>query len=435
MSLANYQAQSSNNVMSDRSSPAGFNPVALKKQIEVPDVGIALFDDPQAPAAGWCSIGGNDSFRFSGLSDLRNNVVWVTNLDFGAYSTFAKSLTNVRRSDYFRAPVSQMAADLGFQCSGAHAQEAAKKLSDVASRVINMAARCYKVDNMAAVLRSNTLYEDLRSVLPRSPPVQELMAHAVESAYQSSSSPSSNPPFASNSVYLLLRRNRLHHAMDVMNTPIPDEGWLPESGRPLDFWLDESRACIVKATVELSASDPEMASLIAFGSSPGAAKKGVIRSFISQPELRWLVKHARVHVAGGYVCSARPVPKDMALPASLTADPLFALSYSAGVLAEMHWNAYASQPWSRTGGPNGSAAKLTNTWGVWFRAMDRAICFEMAHKAHKAGFYVSSYGNGSIRVRVERPRLQEAEQLANAIGICMPSFEAVLRENGAFMYG
>lgn len=430
MSLANCQVQSSNDPGVNRSQQAQ---ESSSSQADVPDVGIALFDDPQAPATGWCSVAGQDSYRFSGLSDLRNNVVWVTNLDYGAYSAFAKSLTNVRRSDYFRGTIAQMAADLGFQASGAHARDASKKLSAVASRVIGMAARCYRVDNMAAVLRSNTLYEDLRAVLPRAPAVPLKIAHAVESAYQSSSLASGATAFIPDSVFLLLRRNRLHHALDVMNTPIPDEGWEYEVGRPLSFWLDETRACIVEATVELSAADPDIASLVAFGSSPGASKKGVIRSFISQPELRWLVKHAKVHITGGHVCSSRPVPKDVALPPALTADPLFALSYSAGLLAEMHWNAYASQSWSKNGGANGAAGKLTNTWGVWFRAMDRAISFEMALAAHKAGFMVSSYGNGSIRMRVVRTRLREAEHFANDIGICMPSFEAILRENSAFI--
>ena len=422
MSLANYQTPSN----SERAAP----PTGANNLCVIPEVGVALFDDPQAPTSGWCSIDGHDAFRFSGVADLRNTVLWVTNLDYASYSTFAKNSSNVRRMDFFRNSLAQISSDLGFMSTGAYAQDAAKKLSAVSMRVVAMAARCYGIDNMTTVLRTNNFYEDLRGVLPRSPAVAPGMAHALESSYQSFSASSSPMGFVPDSLFLLLRRNRLHHAIEVMDTPIPDEGWEYRTGESLKFWLDEKRTCIVEATVELSATDPDIASLVAFGSTPGTVKKSVIRSFISQPELHWLVKHAKVQITGGHVCSPRPVPKEVRLPAALTADPLFALSYSAGLLAEMHWNAYACQPWSKNGGPNGGAGKSTNTWGVWFRAMDRAISFEMALEAQKAGFTVSSYGNGSMRIRVGRWQLQEAEKFAGDMGICHPSFETVLREHG-----
>lgn len=396
---------------------------------EIPDVGVALFDDPQAPAGGWSCIANETPSRFSSFADLRNNAIWVSNLDYTAYQAFGRPYSNLRRADFFRHSLLNIAADLGFNIGGAHAREGAAKLAGIASRVITLGAHCYGVGSMSAVLRTNNFYEDLRQVLPRAPNVAPEMVQPIESAYQSSSSPSGGG-FEPDSIFLTMRRNRFHHAQQVMDTLVPDEGWQLRSSSSetsMNFWLDERVACLVEATVELSSVAPDVADVIAFGAVPGAGRKGMIRSYMTQPELRWLCQHAKVHITRGYLCGSRPVPEAARLPGALIADPLFGLSYSAGLLAEMHWSAYACQPWSRAGA-NGQSGKSTSSWAAWFRANDRAISFHMALECRKAGFSVMNYGNGAVRVRVRRDRIYEAAELAQRIGAAHPSMASVIRE-------
>ena len=62
--------------------------------------------------------------------------------------------------------------------------------------------------------------------------------------------------------------------------------------------------------------------------------------------------------------------------------------------------------------------------------MDRALCFKVALRLHKAGFLVKGYGNGSVGISVQRSRLPELLDVAMEIGFAHPSFREVFERNG-----
>jgi hypothetical protein len=147
---------------------------------------------------------------------------------------------------------------------------------------------------------------------------------------------------------------------------------------------------------------------------------------VSQPELLWLSRHARVHVNSALICRAsRALPDAARLPAALLQDPTFSLSISAGLVAESHVHALSSLTYNRV-----AKHQVATAWSVWLRALDRALCFDLAQKAFKAGFTPLNYGSGAVRVRVARPRLPELLDFALENGIAYPAFHPILQEHG-----
>jgi hypothetical protein len=180
----------------------------------------------------------------------------------------------------------------------------------------------------------------------------------------------------------------------------------------------------VEAAVELGTIDPELAVLVAFGSS--TAKRNGLRKWISQPEHAWLSRHARVQVTSVMRCrSAVPLPESVRLPQLLTADPLMSLSISAGLLAESHWAALTQGVYNRA-----LRQEDVHAWAVWLRAADRAFTFALALKAQQAGFKVKGYGNGSVMLQLQKPRLREALAFAEDSGCSHPCFDPIFQEHG-----
>lgn len=393
----------------------------------MPDFGVAIFDNSKLGTTGWCCIPGEQPSRFSSIAELKNSAFWLTSLDFDEFTAKGRQHHHLRRSDFLRTSLKQIGEDLGFQLDGEYAQETSHVLADIVSRTMQIAIKAYRWKDPLMALRESLLSEDIRRALPAAPDTKDHMLSALESAYQSYSSPAMSSPFESNSVFVQLRRNRVHHARDVMSTLVPDEGWRFDpgaSGRSLESWLDSDHPCLVEATVELSGADPDIAALIAFGAAP-TKSRGLLRKWISQPELRWMSQYAHIQISSGYTATAsRPLPPEAQLPEAMLADPLFSLSYSTGLVAESHWNAYASQPWKRGRG------KDTSSWAVWLRAVDRAISFKMALHAYRAGFHVGGYGNGVVLVRVSRDRLPELEAFADQVGASYPSFCELRAQHG-----
>jgi hypothetical protein len=113
------------------------------------------------------------------------------------------------------------------------------------------------------------------------------------------------------------------------------------------------------------------------------------------------------------------------LPRFLTDDPLMSLSLSAGLLAESHWAAITQPVYNRQ-----QRGEDISAWSVWLRAVDRSLTFNLALKAQQAGFRVQGYGNGSCQIRLQKMRLREALDFAEANGCSHPCFDPIFQEHG-----
>lgn len=395
----------------------------------MPKVGVALFDSATEMSSGWACLADEHPFRFGSVHELTNAAIWVTNLTWEEYRLNASKLSHLRRVDFLRSSLPQIAADMGRRITGEYAKETAPILANVIQQAVQIAVSVYQWEEPINEIREDTLADDIKRTIAQAPKPKSHLRSSLASAHQSYSSPSWPPSYEPDSFFVTLRFNRLTYSRDLLANPMPDEGWsyIP-SDRPdeltIDKLLDPERPCLVEATVELGRIEPGLAALIAFGATPN--KRSGIRKWISQPELAWLSRHTRVNVSAAFVCRTnRPLSESAQFPTMLSSDPLFALSISAGLIAECHWTALASPSYNKL-------AKTTDfsAWATWLRAADRSMCFALASKAHAAGFLVNGYGNGSVVIRATRDRLAECLSFAENNEIAHPAFFPLFVEHG-----
>ncbi len=392
--------------------------------------GVVLFDNNKEMMAGWACAHNGTPFRVSNPAQLPNDVIWVCNGDFDAFKLRSTRLHHLRRADYFRTPIGQIAADLGLRSEGEYAMETSSKLAEIVHRAFTLAVTLYGRNNLPLAPREETLAEDIRKVMPALKGLSEsdYLRVPLGEAYQSYSSPnwSDRRDAQGDLVTVMLRANRTEYVKRLLSLPLPDEAWHyiqePPADIGLDVWLDPAHPSLVEVQVMVF---DEIGELLAFGAQLG--KRSGIRRWVSQPELRMLVEHAEVNIRSGFLSlAARGLAPSYQLPALVTEDRMLELSYSAGLVAESHWHALTNPPWSR-------ARREVETFpvNVWQRAYDRASCFAKALAAHEAGFIVKGYGNGVVNIRVHRTQLRELLMFAAREGFAYPSFPSVFREHDA----
>lgn len=397
----------------------------------VPRLGVAIFDEMRK--SGWAALADGEPFRFRAPSDLPTDCIWVCQIDATQFRDEFRGMAHLRPSDYL-SKLSYIASDLGYRIDGSGkfgelAREAVGVLAPTIHRSVVIAAQAYGWSNPAHWLKSNTLIEDVQKYLTELvpvPPIKPYMRAPLAAAYQTYSSVGLVTGFhGQGAVKMTLRFNRLQYAQRIMATTLPGGGFsLEEAQVSLDRALDPERPCLARVTVEFSQQDEELAALCAYGSMP---KRSVLRTWMCQEELAWISKFATVQVTGLCACEGtQPIPRSLQLPPALTADPVFELSIPVGLVAEAHWRALARDHYKATV----EGKREYPPMGVWLRAADRAMCFQLALAAHRAGFRVSGYGNGSVSVDCDPQRLPALLDFAMENEVAHPVFKPVFREFG-----
>jgi hypothetical protein len=390
-----------------------------------PDFGVAHFDLQDVTSGGVCYSTRGGFRRFQSGGDLMN-LIWVTNLD-----VVPKQLPSLRSSKFLQTKLTTLAEDLGVELTGFKQVNGIDKggMVDVA-RVLNhtrdlvVAAYPWKApDREWARPRLSECIAELLPSVERPVPQIEV---ALRGAYQSWSSPQMQQKmmYDRGSRMIYFRRNRLQHALDIMRTPLPANGWSIASNS-LDSLVDSGQPTLVEVLIEWRHADAEMVSLIAFGAD---ASNTLIRRWVSQVELTWLLQYARITVVSAYAANAAaPLPPQLQLPSVIAGDPVYQLSIPHGLVAEAHWAGLARPVYNR----QKRLSEITAT-SVWYRAMDRAISFQMALAAKELGANVTGYGSGGVQVRLENLSVQQLLEVSDAVGASHPCLasEIVGRERG-----
>jgi len=387
-------------------------------------VGVALFDNPASPSSGWLcapAIHGATAERFSTLGDLRQDVIWVLNLDdmtFNAHNMLHSR--HVRRGRFLRVTLKQIAAEFALDQVGA--DRACAVLAGIVWRCLQMATTCgfasgeHPVgESLSHTLRDLVLQRQDASQAP-----QELMT-ALRAAHQSDSSVA---PAPRGSQVAILRRNRMQHASEVLScaTPVGQWRFLTEKDMPstaaqrLDWAARSAQPILVRAAV--SRINPEYLQLVAFGNSMGGGQ-GVTRQWLSQPELIWLREFADIRINAAFVADrAGPPPINFQAMTALTAN--FGLPESAAHLCPsvglfLENLLYSLMLDVRMKGRIQASFLLPHA--VWLRAVDRALCFCAATRVAKAGMIVLGYGNGAVRVAVQEGGTADLLRAAGSAGL------------------
>lgn len=399
----------------------------------IEDCGLVLFDEPSDHAlGGWAAVAGEEPRRVDNVSALRNDITWVSNIDFNNYMKGGHAVQhNLRRADFFRAGIKQLAADVGIDIAGGGAYEAVQKLSTVTSRVYRLAVSHYKMSD--ADMFSQSFPEDIHKKLtiPDSTQNPNNLLDFM-GAYQSDSTVTNGSrAFGEGMAMLSLRRNRFRYFGSLLELPLPDEAWehltdrmLPaDHGNRLDWILDQSANKPILAECVLEPDcDADLAALAAFGTSPG--RKTILRRWVAHPELVWLTKFFKITVRSAWVSRGYvDIKEKQKLPASFTRDDFMALSYSAGILVENHFQAMSMTCFNKA-----QSLKTVSPGAVWMKAYDRATMFTHALDMHRKGFMVTGYGMGGVRTSVSRNggELQRLAEYAGENGFVYPPMEVIL---------
>lgn len=403
--------------------------------VPVPDVGVMLYDNPKECMSGHASVNGSPATHVRQPSDLANNVIWVTNADYGQFISLGhRNVHNLRGNTFLRTAVHQISADLGLDLQGSNAVDSVPMLSEIVGRVIRLTAQCYQW-RPGEIANADSLQLNLKSRFPRDtfPSSNPALERALKAAYQTDSA-ISRADFVPNSVFMTLRMNRLAHAKKILTCPIPDDAWeyipdakLPTSQRErVEYCMRHDRPVLAEVVMDMTRADSEYAALAAFGQK--VASRMVLREWVSHPELLWLARFAPLEIKSIFRSAKyHDMPQRFQLPQPLTEDPLLELSYSAGLLAENHWISLASDEYNSI-----TKKRPLTARAVWLRATDRALCFSLAKRALDAGFTVTGYSTGAVRVRMLRSELFKGLEFAIANNIVSPNFNQIIQEEDAY---
>lgn len=417
------------------SAPAAgiHKPVALKKPTieEIAagiKVGLILHDNPKALAEGWAFPSNGEPFRVRGIFELPNDAIWISSGDFQDFRKLGGAqYHHLRRTGYLGMKLSEIAKDLGVRIDGSFAQDGGRLLAPYVEDVVRKCVEFYKLEDPMRQLQEDTLVATIAKVLPPPMPHKELFLSKLSSAYQSWSS--LHVPYMDDTATVRMRFARIEYANWLLSNPVPDNGWThvySDSGFNHEAVMNGTfPPTLIEAVLELDSVNAETAELIAYGVG-GSAKTRSKRSWMTDVEYRWISKFARVHVRS-YLMSNEMLPLSDAysLPADMTSEKFYSQTVSMGIISYIHWQALVSAKYTRL--TNRSEYDLH---GTWLRAYDRAKCFEAAYLMQQHGFSVVGYGNGSVVVRAQRDRLEDLCQLSLSLGMCYPTWNALLQEFG-----
>ncbi|MFL9611094.1 hypothetical protein ACKF11_13485 [Methylobacillus sp. Pita2] len=373
--------------------------------------GTVLFDEMR-PEGGWASIDGEEAFRIKGICDLRSDVLWWTSLDVqNFYRAGMSRMAHMRNSDYLRTSMSMLMDELGITSRFIPVNDAVVVLSEIFSRVMNLSEMHYGLLES----RCQKLSDDLRVLLlPQDNPLSNEMDLACSQSYQAFVKCTKNPSRV-RSRGLLFKRNRYHHAMDVLSTPIPglqfsyiERKSLPPKNERMKWVLDLKQPVLVEGAIASVAQ--EYANVISFGS--GANHR---RRWISHPELLALSKFASIDIDSVFLFNEYK-PLVTKIPAPEVEPGFGQLSISIGLLAENFWVGLATPQAFKFDMSN----KLHAPRVSWLRASDRCFTMLRAMEVHKQGIQINSYGVGSVTIDVPFGNLTDVIEIAGGAGLYPP---------------
>lgn len=393
--------------------------------------GLVLFDHPNDLSAGTAFLPNSSAQRIRSLNDLRNDALWISNV-----SMFHDQVKNhpVIRGDYFfKISINEMAQDIGVQSSfdGQMQPEDAQRLATITTRALTIAARAYgwsAASQGVGVMQEVYLSADIRKQLPRAPIPDARWRDSLRVAFTQSYQERSVPSwvlynYESNSVFVTLRFNYVNYFKQLLDQPVPlgkqwskmEESAIRLLDDPVAYCVNLAKPCFVRATVEWDNASNDIAALAAYGQA--GKHKNPMRLWISQPELKWLSRFATITISDIWSdeSGVGMLPMGSRLPALFASHPNSLLSYSAHLVAYNHYQAVTSDTWNRR-----ERCSEVDLWAVWIKALDRAFMFSVAIKAQEKGFHVVRYGDGALRVRVNRELADELIEFKAEQGFMYP---------------
>lgn len=206
--------------------------------------------------------------------------------------------------------------------------------------------------------------------------------------------------------WVMLRKPRLAHAMELLQTPVPYPPFefmgrreLRSKTKDKVSWVNENtQPCIAEVSVQRI--DGDIAPIYGFGNAIEQDKR-TPRSWVAHPEFLLLSRFAEmdvksIYIGGKYDVLAPKLPDPVK---DFLASKHVEYSWSAGVLAETIWRAAGlGEDKSKISGGDDEERAQTSWQGGWLKSADKSLLFLDAMKLTELGYSVVSYGIGWVRV-------------------------------------
>lgn len=376
------------------------------------NTGYIQFDDPEVHGSAWACREGGQPFRLRDLSDIGNDTVWMTNMNY--VQSYTAGLINhayLRRSSFLRLPLHSIMEELGIK--EAPPQEQVRVISSIFGRVVRLSAHYLAYPKVPL----GELRQMVREMLmPPDPRMPSSMMEAIRNAYQDFSF-CERVSSQSSGRRVTFWFPRVDYARSMLSLRVPSSpkievvksSALPQSGdsRALIEWVIHlANPALMRVRIH-GVLDERIAPLINYGGGVRAFRerfKGrMVRS--DSPNRQWMTSYEVLSLAPFVNMSIKEAwvfPEtqrfiDLPLIAEFfqSITPAHRMSYSTGIFSENLWVG-ATTPLERIPKANESV----NLVGPFIRAHDRALCFKAARTLHDLGFAVSGYGTGRVWAEV-----------------------------------
>ncbi|WP_425263652.1 hypothetical protein [Vibrio owensii] len=385
-------------------------------------IGVCLFDEPSLASSGWASIGGKQAFRISSTSELRSDVLWVSNVSYKYYRKLNLIQTpNIVDEQFFRTKLSTLIQEIS---ANDDPSVLASKSAEVLQRTADLGLDLLSVDALNSSYRYFTGLQDaMLTPEMREQPfgINSLdITDAIKQSTQENQAMSSQQtPRGSRAVPFVFPRGS--YAKWLLSQKYPaNNNWRPINARDGEsvfgfeggtkirgtagvidklYNLAENKAAMFRVAV--LSTDPQYSGFAKFS----AGKNGMIRRWATLPEIIEMSHYSKLAISGGYYTEL----SDLKLPDSIDLES-DEFSFSRGLFYENLWVALSSAPYSKHG-------SNVSSIGAYMRAYDRIACGRAAASFTRYGFTVGSYGVGRLLVFMRTGEERTAREISLNLGL------------------
>lgn len=385
-------------------------------------VGICWFDDPSDAGDAWISINGSASEKISGIEKLSSNILWVTNLHWGAYKKLEMlKSTHIFHTQFFRTSLQLLLEDVG---NPDNIPSFIENASIILTRVVLMGEELLNLKLNTNPYRYTTLISD--KYLPRKcrlkpmgdsqPKLMDVFKQATqENQAKFGESPKGSTckkfyyPRVEYANWILSQDYPVSNSWEKIDKKYTNKMFGVEdnaligatkTNREKLLRLGQKKAAILK----ISVLSQEAGHTRFSGFSQGVNRYN--RGWATLPEVLEISRYSKVLVEDGYTSELGKIsiPSELDIGASQ-------FSISKGIFLENYWIGLASAL---------DSGRYCTALGAYIRAYDRIACGRAAEQFHQNSFVVGSYSIGRLAVYLRPSQHESAVELAKELGLAPP---------------
>ena len=380
-------------------------------------VGVCLFDEPKIAKSAWISIAGSKAARINGISELRSDVFWVTNLRFFEHRSLnLNHAPNIADEQFFRTKISSLIKEVSatedpeVQC--AILSKILNRTSELGSYFLNadIDGSSYRY---SGILQNHALTPSMRKQ-PEGGNELEIKEAILQSTQENQAM--SSKQFAKGSKIEPFVFPRASYAKWLLSQDYPvGNEWTKITIREKSIYGYEDGSSIRNTShfinrleeidkdyaaffrISVLSTKPNYATFAKFGSGCD-----IMRRWATLPELVDILRYSKVEILSGFRIKKQKIEIDERI-----FEDDYEYSISKGLFLENLWCSIASPVYSRI---NENVSAI----GAYMRAYDRIACGRAAASFSNHGFTVGSYGMGRVQVSLRNGEINAAKEVAIA---------------------